>query len=288
MSQRYTTNDFLAWQTFAETLCKRSAPIAVEILRKKSESPTNFQVKAKLCFTDLVTEADTSVEAVIKSSILNSFPTHNFVGEESATGRVVISEDDPEPSWIVDPIDGTMSFVHSYPGYCISIGVIYKARPVVGVVLDIVGDKLYTAVTNQGAFCNGARIHVSSCTTMERCMLLLELPFTRDPTWCYEGTQTLSNVLSNNVSAIRMSGSCVLSFCQVAEGCADAFFVVGCHIWDVAAAAVILEEAKGVLLDPLTLGEPKLTKRKFIASANFELAELLKPLIISSIQFDED
>ena len=85
-----------------------------------------------------------------------------------------------------------------------------------------------------------------------------------------------------------MSGSSVLSFCLVAEGCADAFFVAGCHLWDVAAAAVIVREAGGVFLDPFTLGEPKLTKRKFLASCSMNLASALSIHIKSTTEFKED
>ena len=227
----------------------------------------------------------------------------------SVAGKVNLEVD--EPVWVVDPIDGTMNFVHGYPGYCISIGVLLKGKPVVGVVYDIVEDVLYSAVISQGAFRNGVRLQVSSCVALSEAVLMYEvvalhhhLPFPseqncifvvlfqlallREATWLSETQQTLSNLLSNNIAAIRMSGSSVISLCRVAEGSADAFVVAGCHLWDVAAAAVLIQEAGGVFLHPSSLAYPPLTQRKFLACSTMQLARLLQPLFVCSTTFEED
>ena len=78
---------------------------------------------------------------------------------------------DGQPTWVVDPIDGTMNFVHGYPNFCISIGVLLDGKSVVGAVYDVLADRLYTGIRGKGSFCNGQRLQVTDCKTIEKCLL---------------------------------------------------------------------------------------------------------------------
>ena len=117
---------------------------------------------------------------------------------------------------------------------------------------------------------------------------LFQLAGSRDADFCRETSQTFSNLLSAGVAGIRMGGSCVAGIIRVAEGSSDILVVSGCHIWDVAAVCVILEESGGKLLNYNVPAEAVLTKRKFIATSTLELAELVAPLIAWSSLLEED
>ena len=86
-------------------------------------------------------------------------------------GKVDVLPDDGQPIWVVDPIDGTMNFVHGYPHFCISIGVLLNGKSVVGAVYDVLADKLYTGIRDKGSFCNGQKLQVSNCKAIEKCLL---------------------------------------------------------------------------------------------------------------------
>lgn len=108
------------------------------------------------------------------------FPDHKFIGEESVSAGVQCDLTDA-PTWIIDPIDGTMNFVHSFPHSCISIALFINKLPEIGIIYNPVLDQLFTAKKGQGAFLNGERIHVSGKTALSDALIMLEFGTTRDP-----------------------------------------------------------------------------------------------------------
>src|SRR6476646_8619940 len=124
---------------------------------------TKFSVKEK-SRADLVTDADTASQRIVKESLLAAFPDHQFLGEEDSVGKAV-EETRPKgdaPIWVVDPLDGTSNYVHDVPAYCVSIGLYAEGKPIVGVIHDPRQNEVFTAALGLGAFLNGKPIRVST------------------------------------------------------------------------------------------------------------------------------
>lgn len=115
---------------------------------------------------DLVTETDQQIEKLLIDSLSKQFPDHKFIGEESVAEGSQCSLTNC-PTWIIDPIDGTMNFVHSFPHSCISIALFVNQKPSIGIIYNPVLNQLFTARKGKGAFLNGERITVSG----RRCCL---------------------------------------------------------------------------------------------------------------------
>jgi len=225
---------------------------------------------------DLVTQTDKEVEEHIISEIKKEYPTHKFLAEESYDGHNYNFTDDP--TWIIDPIDGTTNFVHRYPLCCVSIGFAINKRVVVGVVYNPILDEMYEAVTGKGAFMNGKRIRVSGAQKIHECIAATNVGYDRTP----EGIDfMLSNVrvlLENNVQSLRSQGTSAIDLCAVAVGRIDTFYEYGIHPWDIAAAMLIVLEAGGVVLDPIT-GEPVHLEARRVLVGNSTIAQQMLGLL---------
>ncbi|XP_073273910.1 inositol-phosphate phosphatase-like isoform X2 [Primulina huaijiensis] len=198
---------------------------------------------------DLVTETDKKCEDLIFYHLKQQFPEHKFVGEETtaACGATELTE---EPTWIVDPLDGTTNFVHGFPFVCVSIGLTIGRIPTVGVVYNPIMDELFTAIRGKGAFLNGKAIKVSSQTELVKALLATEVGTKRDKATVDETTNRINSLLFK-VRSVRMCGSCALNLCGIACGRLDLFYELGFGgPWDVAAGAVIVTEAGGLVFDP--------------------------------------
>ncbi|PHT54418.1 Inositol monophosphatase 2 [Capsicum baccatum] len=198
---------------------------------------------------DLVTETDKACEDLIFNHLKQHFPTHKFIGEETsaATGDFELTD---EPTWIVDPVDGTTNFVHGFPSVCVSIGLTIGKIPTVGVVYDPIIDELFTGIDGKGAFLNGKPIKVSSQSELVKSLLSTEVGTTRDNLTVEATTKRINNLLFK-VRSLRMCGSCALDLCWVACGRLELFYLIGFGgPWDVAGGAVIVKEAGGILFDP--------------------------------------
>ncbi|GAU29858.1 hypothetical protein TSUD_379480 [Trifolium subterraneum] len=198
---------------------------------------------------DLVTETDKACEDLIFNHLKELYPTHKFIGEETtaAFGTTELTDD---PTWIVDPLDGTTNFVHGFPFVCVSIGL-------------TIG-KLFTAVRGKGAFLNGNPIKEQAGTKRDKKTL--------------DATTDRINSLLYKVRSIRMSGSCALNLCGIACGRLDVFYEAGFGgPWDVAGGAVIVREAGGVVFDP-SGAEFDITAQR-IAASNPSLKDALVDLL---------
>ncbi|XP_008470898.1 inositol monophosphatase 1 [Diaphorina citri] len=142
-----------------------------ELVRERNKQKK--KVEEKLNAVDLVTETDKEVEKRLIAGISEKYPDHKFIGEES-TADGIKCELTSNPTWIIDPIDGTMNFVHGYPNFCISIGYVVDKVPQMGVIYCPIMDWLYTARKGCGAFHNGTRIHVSQTTDLTQALINLE------------------------------------------------------------------------------------------------------------------
>lgn len=205
-----------------------------------------FTVREKFR-ADLVTDADHASQQVVKDTLLGRFPDHLFIGEEDSVGKSpgeVRPPTDAPPTWIVDPLDGTSNYVHDVPVYCVSIGLWWAGKAIVGVILDPRQNELFSAASGQGAFLNGQPIRVSSVSTVADAMLSTGFPAN------YQ--KQLRNLdawakLTGKAQSLRRNGSTALSMAYVAAGRFDGYWAYDNYPWDVVAGAALIEEAGGRL-----------------------------------------
>lgn len=223
---------------------------------------------------DFVTEADIEAQTIIQKILLDRFPDHQFVGEESSAARNV-SADSDEYCWIVDPLDGTTNFIHQLRSFAVSIALYRSGKLLVGTVFDPLLDECYSAATGQGATLNGKPIQSSTCTAVKDALLVFSLPAgvkSDDP-------QVLRFIrVVEQASSLRRLGSAALNLCYVACGRTDGYWANCLKSWDVAAGWLILEEAGGVISD-YHGAKPDLNNPCFCIAATEELIQELRPLL---------
>lgn len=136
-----------------------------------------MQIKAHP--TDFVTETDQEVEKLLINGIRSKYPDHQFIGEEeSSEGKKIVLTD--APTWIIDPIDGTMNFVHSFPHSAISVALLINRVTEIGIVFNPVLGQKFTARRGQGAFYNGTQIHVSDQKDLTKALIMVEFGTNRE------------------------------------------------------------------------------------------------------------
>jgi myo-inositol-1(or 4)-monophosphatase len=189
-----------------------------------------------------VSSVDLNVESFLVDYIQKFFPDHAILSEEvGAIG-------DNEYTWIIDPIDGTSNYLHSFPHFAVSIAIRHEGIIEHGVVYNPFRQELFVASRGNGSTLNDQKIRVSK--TLKLTNALVSMAFHCQTGMDLSGSQLLKvQALLNNVSGIRTSGSAALDLCYVASGRTDAFWENNLKPWDVAAAGLILEEAGGLISD---------------------------------------
>ncbi|GDY01878.1 inositol monophosphatase [Planctomycetota bacterium] len=213
---------------------------------------------------ELVTAADRKAEHLVVGGLLRHFPDHGVLAEEGVLtpqGKSALSSD---WTWIVDPLDGTTNFVHGLPFFAVAIGLAFRNEPVVGVVHAPALGQTYVAVQGQGATCNGLRLHVSSTKELADALLATGFSYHRDDPFADDNLARIARVLPQ-CRDLRRFGSAELDLCLVAAGSFDAFWEVGLAPYDVAAGAVMVQEAGGFVTD-LAGGTDWLFGRQVLAS----------------------
>lgn len=219
---------------------------------------------------DLLTLIDPLCEKTIRETVLANFPDHDFLGEEDvppgkeASAQAIQNKlaSGSDWLWIVDPIDGTTNFVHGMPLNMPSIAVAYQGEVVVGVIYDPHRDELFTATKGGGSFLNGAPISVGHQDTLGDAVVAMGSP---------PGEESLNmslvgiQALMPKVRTIRMLGSAAIMLAWIANGRLTAYWEYDLSSWDIAAGALIIQEAGGNFTN--LAGEPfGLTTRKIVAS----------------------
>ncbi|XP_028110559.1 inositol-phosphate phosphatase-like isoform X3 [Camellia sinensis] len=215
MAENNSHSQFLA-------IAVEAAKIAGDVIRKGFYQTKHVEHKGEV---DLVTETDKACEDLIFNHLKKHFPQHKFIGEETTAARGVTELTD-EPTWIIDPLDGTTNFVHGFPFVCVSIGLTIGKVPTVGVVYNPIMDELFTGVHRKGAFLNGNPIKVSSQSELVKSLLVTEAGTQRDKL-TLDATTNRINGLLFKVRSLRMCGSCALDLCGVACGRIDLFYELG-------------------------------------------------------------
>ncbi len=204
---------------------------------------------------DLVTEADLLSEALIKERIATRYPRHAILAEESGHQEGV-----SEYRWLIDPLDGTTNYAHGYPFFCVTLALEYRGEIVLGVAYDPLREELFVAERGAGATLNGRPIRVSRTEALAKGLLATGFPYTirSRP----DESLTYFARFVKTAQAIRRDGSAVLDLCYLACGRFDGFWELGLKPWDMAAGALMVEEAGGRVTrfdgSPFRLFEPEI------------------------------
>ena len=201
-------------------------------------SDSQISMKSK---NDFVTEIDKKSEQLIISTIKKYFPNHAIQGEESgvSSGKSVL--------WIIDPLDGTSNYIHNIPIFSVSIGIMENNRLKAGLIYDPVHREIFHAQKGHGAYLNKKRINVTKIRSMPDALMVTGIPFrARDR---FEEYMESFRKISLGTVGMRRGGSAALDLAYVACGRFDGFWELDLSPWDIAAGALILEEAGGKITD---------------------------------------
>ena len=182
----------------------------------------------------VLTETDMKVEQHLIKGLREKFSDHEFIGEESVSNDGLIKEYSNAPTWIIDPIDGTMNFIHSNPLVCTSIGLTINRKLVAGVVNCPLVGLMYTAIKGKGAWVNGKKLKISAVKDISKAMMIMELPVgaNKDKK---EIALTNLTVMMDKAHSVRAPGPAALDIAWVGAGAADCFFHFGTEIYFVLA-----------------------------------------------------
>ena len=219
----------------------RAARRAGSIINRASLEGGGLKVRAKQA-RDFVTQIDDAAEQAILDVLRKAYPAHGFLAEESGA-----SAGGEEYVWIIDPLDGTTNFIHGFPHYCVSIGVQHRGALAHAVVYDPGRNELFTASKGRGAFLNDRRIRVSKCTRLDEALVGTGFPF-KELTRLERYARQLDTMMRSS-AGVRRAGSAALDFAYVACGRLDAFWEMGLSAWDIAAGALLVQEAGGLVGD---------------------------------------
>lgn len=223
---------------YIEQIAQQAGELAMDYFKQWS----SLNIEQKKSPQDLVSEADRDVETFIRGRIIEKFPADNILGEEQEDVN-----NDGDYTWIIDPIDGTYAFLHGIPLWCVSVAVLYRGQPHLGVIVDPNHNEVYTAVKNGGAFCNGqpvtaiknANLHSGSVAfgidKGERAKIAQEF---------------IHHSIEHKIHIAR-TYTCALNMAWVASGRIMAAFYPFVSSWDFCAGLVLVEEAGGRHNHPL-------------------------------------
>jgi myo-inositol-1(or 4)-monophosphatase len=258
-------------------LAMAAARQAAVVIRAAAADPTALEVRAKRP-NDFVTQVDLASERAIVQTLLGAHPDHAVRSEES---EALHGAPGADHVWIVDPLDGTTNFIHAYPAYAVSIALAIGGRVELGVVLDVARDELFVARRGGGAFCNGQRLAVSARSALADAVVACSGPIRPGPG--FADAMAVLGAVIERVSALRRSGSAALDLAWVAAGRCDAQFDRGLNAWDVAAGALLVQEAGGVV--SRFTGEPGFMEARECLAANAalhaQMRDILAPRVAS-------
>lgn len=218
---------------------------------------------------DITTELDARSEAAIFARIRQAYPDHARLGEES--GDSAGESGASRYRWIVDPLDGTVNYVHGIPYYAVSVALEVDGAAVLGVVADPARREFFTAVCGQGAFCNGRPLHVARRGHLDEAVVGTVVP---PPKWPgMDGYLAQFCAVARCAAGMRRGGAAALDLAYVAAGRLDGFFVVSLKRWDLSAGALLVLEAGGAVAD--IDGHPDPLHANRLAAANGELLPAL-------------
>lgn len=250
----------------------RAAREAGKILMQYFDRVDSLNIQEKSS-NDFVSEVDRGAEDAIIQVIKKAYPDHSILAEESGEHK------GNDYQWIIDPLDGTTNYLHSFPQFAVSIALQHRGRLESAVVYDPSRDEMYTADRGAGAYMNDRRIRISGHQSLHGALLGTGIPF-KDQTHMDAYLQMLK-ALAKNAAGIRRPGSAALDFAWVASGKLDGFWELGLSAWDFAAGALLVKEAGGLVTD-ITGGERFLETGNVVAGhlkLTKEMLQTIRPFL---------
>lgn len=220
----------------------KAARAAGAIINRGALDIESVRVSAKQT-NDFVTEVDHASEQAVIEILLQAYPDHAILGEESGARAGKGAGKDFQ--WIIDPLDGTTNFIHGFPFYCVSIGLAVQGRLEHSVIYDPTRNDLFFASRGRGAYMNERRIRVSKRTQLNECLVSTGFPF-RPGDNMPDYLSMLGEIMPR-CAGVRRAGSAALDLAYVAAGFCDAFFEKGLAPWDMAAGSLLVTEAGGLV-----------------------------------------
>lgn len=242
-----------------EQLCKgviECSKVAGAFIRKERLSFNNEKVEYK-GLNDLVSYVDKTAELMLVEKLHKLFDAAGFITEENTAGS-----ENQDYHWIIDPLDGTTNFVHGIPCYCVSVGLTFKNKVVLGVIYEINLDECFYAWNGGGAWLNGKKINVSEVTTIGKALIATGFPYTNFTRM--KEYMSVFDYCMHNSHGLRRLGSAAVDMAYVACGRFEGFYEYGLNSWDIAAGCVIIEEAGGKISD-FSGGDDFLNGKEIIA-----------------------
>jgi len=219
----------------------KAARAAGNIINRAALDVESVRVSQKQV-NDFVTEVDQASEKTVIETLLTAYPGHAIWAEESGKEH---GAQDSDYVWIIDPLDGTTNFIHGLPIYCVSIALAVKGKIEQAVVYDPTRNDLFTATKGRGAYMNNRRIRVAKRTRLQECLISTGFPYRFDDN-IQHYLSLLGDILPRT-AGIRRPGAAALDLAYVAAGFTDGFFELGLQPWDVAAGALLITEAGGLV-----------------------------------------
>ncbi len=237
----------------------RAARRAGQIIVRAMDRIDRVNVREK-SRNDFVSDIDREAETAIIDVLHHAYPQHGILGEEHGE-----SFSNPEETWIIDPLDGTTNFLHGIPHFAVSIGFRARNRLEHAVIVDPVRNEEFVASRGAGAQLNGRRLRVSARTKLEDALLLTGIPF-RDVEKNLDAYMAMLTEFTRHARGIRRAGSAALDLAYVAAGRGDGFWEFGLKPWDIAAGALLVIEAGGLVSD--LAGEERYMTSGNVVAAN--------------------
>jgi len=239
------------------------AALDIDLLKVNVKGPNDF-----------VSEVDRAAEAAIIEILLQAYPDHGILAEESGSSH---GNRTSEYQWIIDPLDGTTNFLHGLPIYAVSIGLAHRDVVQQAVVYDPTRNDLFFSSRGRGAFLNDRRLRVSKRINLSDALIGTGFPFRRGDD--FERYLQMMQSVMQRCAGVRRPGAAALDLCYVAAGWYDGFFESGLNPWDVAAGSLIITEAGG-LIGNFT-GESQFLHQREVVAGNpkiyGQLVHLLAP-----------
>lgn len=245
----------------------RAARSAGDIIVRNMDRLDRIKIVTKQN-NDFVSKVDLMAEEAIITAIKQAYPDHGILAEESGT-----QSEGSDFQWIIDPLDGTTNYLHGFPQFAVSIALQHKGRLEVGVIYDPLSQELFTASRGNGALLNDKKIRVSNHSGLENALLGTGFPY-YDQSYLDTYLETMK-ALMQKTAGLRRPGSAALDLAWLAAGRIDGFWEFNLKAWDIAAGALIVREAGGIVSD-FENKDGYLTSGDIIAAAPKVFPEMIR------------